>query len=180
MQKPKGVHSAPTQSLGISSAATATHLRIPHATSADTDSLADLYDQHFDALVRFALALTSDPEVAFDLVQDAFVGLHRHQSSVRQPLAYLRRSVTNSAASYYRRNARRRNRVEPRPETAELHASELSDALLQLKARPRAALVMRYYLDLPDADIAEALNVRVGTVASLIHRSLHELRKAIS
>jgi RNA polymerase sigma factor (sigma-70 family) len=60
-----------------------------------------------------------------------------------------------------------------------LGADELEDAVAKLPARQRAAVVLRYYGDLPDADIARALRCRPGTVRSLIHRALAELRKEI-
>jgi len=60
-----------------------------------------------------------------------------------------------------------------------LGADELGDALAALPTRQRAAVVLRYYADLPDADIARTLRCRPGTVRSLIHRALADLRKTI-
>jgi len=64
-------------------------------------------------------------------------------------------------------------------EPSTLQARELLDAIAKLRYRERAALALRFYEDLPDADIAELLGCRVGSVASLIHRALARLRLEI-
>jgi RNA polymerase sigma factor (sigma-70 family) len=75
--------------------------------------------------------------------------------------------------------ARARRLPSAAAQDSELGADELEDALAKLPARQRAAVVLRYYGDLPDADIARALRCRPGTVRSLIHRALADLRKVI-
>ena len=118
-------------------------------------------------------------EVAADLVQDCFVRLHPKWAKVEDHRAYLRRSVVNACHSHHR-GLRRFRRLDLRPsEPAELGARELSDALAALPHRQRAALVLRFYGGLPDADIADALGCRPGTVASLVHRGLAALREVI-
>lgn len=135
-----------------------------------------LYEARFAEMVRLAFLLTGSAETAQDLVQDSFVRLHRKWSTVRTPDAYLRTSVVNACRSHHRRRARERSkRIEPEG-VALLGADELSDVLLKLPYRQRAAVVLRYYHDLPDREIAEALNCRIGTVASSIHRALARLR----
>jgi RNA polymerase sigma-70 factor (sigma-E family) len=135
-----------------------------------------LYEARFAEMVRLAFLLTGSLETAQDLVQDSFVGLHRRWSSVRRPDAYLRAAVVNACRSHHRRRARERSRrIEPDGVTV-LGADELSDVLLRLPYRQRAAVVLRYYHGLPDREIADALNCRVGTVGSSIHRALARLR----
>jgi RNA polymerase sigma factor (sigma-70 family) len=142
-------------------------------------SFDDLYRQEQPELVRLAALLVGSPEVAADLVQDCFVRLHPRWTTVTDHRAYLRRSVVNACHSHHR-GLRRFRRLDLRPgEPAELGARELSDALAALPHRQRAALVLRFYAGLPDADIAEALGCRPGTVASLIHRGLAALREVI-
>jgi len=136
------------------------------------------YAHHFLELVRLA-ALLSNSSDAPDLVQDCFVGLHRHWSRVREPLPYVRRSVVHACASHHRRAIRIRSLPVPVAVDSELGADELDDALAKLPARQRAAVVLRYYDDLPDADIARALRCRPATVRSLIHRALADLRRVI-
>jgi RNA polymerase sigma-70 factor (sigma-E family) len=147
--------------------------------AATATSFDDLYRTTQPELVRLATLLVGSSEVAADLVQDCFVRLHPRWSSVGDHRAYLRRSVVNACHSHHRRLLRRR-RVDLRPaEPAELGARELSDALAALPHRQRAALVLRFYAGLPDAEIAEALGCRPGTVASLVHRGLAALREVI-
>ena len=146
---------------------------------ASTETFGEFYAGHFTELVRLAVLLTGSADTAPDLVQDCFVGLHGRWSSVRQPLPYVRRSVVHACASHHRRVARARRQPPPEVRVSVLDADELEDALAQLPARQRAAVVLRYYGDLPDADIAAALRCRPGTVRSLIHRALSDLRRTI-
>ena len=155
-------------------------------------------------MVRLARVLVDSPETAEDLVQDAFVRLHRHWGGVRDPRSYLHRSVVNACRSHHRRAWRERSR-RPGVEGASRSAtvSDLGDiagvyvvdgaaeqgraddadvlgaALATLPYRQRAALVLRYYADLPESEIAIALGCRPGTVASLVHRGLERLREVV-
>jgi len=140
---------------------------------------ADFYAGHYSDLVRLAALLSGSSDAAPDLVQDCFVRLHGHWATVRDPLPYVRRSVVHACASHHRSIARGRRLPTPVPQDSQLGADELEDALAKLPARQRAAVVLRYYGDLPDADIARALRCRPGTVRSLIHRALADLRKVI-
>jgi RNA polymerase sigma-70 factor (sigma-E family) len=142
-------------------------------------SFAEFYAGHFTELVRLAALLTGSRDAAPDLVQDCFVRLHGHWTGVRQPLPYVRRSVVHACASHHRRQARARRQPPTGPATSELEADEMEDAITALPTRQRAAVVLRYYADLPDADIARALRCRPGTVRSLIHRALIDLRRTI-
>jgi len=139
----------------------------------------DFYADQYAGLVRLAALLSGSVDTAPDLVQDCFVRLHGRWASVREPVPYIRRSVVHACASHHRRAAMVRRNPPPEPQAAELGADELEDALAALPARQRAAVVLRYYGDLPDADIARALRCREGTVRSLISRALADLRKVI-
>jgi RNA polymerase sigma factor (sigma-70 family) len=138
-----------------------------------------LYRSDYAGLVRLAVLVGADRSVAEELVQDAFVAAHRTWDGVREPLAYLRRAVINHCHSWGRRQRLERDR-RPRPvDDADLGADELWDALATLPERQREAIVCRYYLDLPDAEIAEILDCRVPTVRTAIHRGLAKLRKEV-
>ena len=139
----------------------------------------DFYGGHYAELVRLATLLSGSADAAPDLVQDCFVRLHGRWTAVHDPLPYARRSVVHACASHHRRMARARRLPSAAAQDSELGADELEDALAKLPARQRAAVVLRYYGDLPDADIARALRCRPGTVRSLIHRALADLRKVI-
>ena len=101
-------------------------------------------------------------------------------SGPQEPRAYLKRAVVNACRSAQRRQVREdRRTVEPVEPSVELGGDELFDALARLPYRQRAAIVLRFSEGLPDAEIAAALDGGVGTVASLGHRGLAELRKVI-
>jgi RNA polymerase sigma factor (sigma-70 family) len=139
----------------------------------------ELYRSDYPGLVRLAVLVGAERSVAEELVQDAFVAAHRTWDRVREPLPYLRRAVINRCHSWGRRQTLERDR-RPRPAAdAELGADELWDALATLPERQRDAIVCRFYLDLPDAEIADLLGCRVPTVRTAIHRGLAKLRQEV-
>lgn len=145
-------------------------------------SLADLYREKYVPMVRMAYLMVGSSTVAEDLVQDAFARMHRHWDNAEHPKAYLRMTVVNACRSHLRRLAlERAYRRHPSVmgEAVRAEPDELFDALAALPTRQRAALVLRFYEDLSEADIAVALGCRPGTVKSLLHRGLAELRKAV-
>ncbi|WP_380159505.1 RNA polymerase sigma factor [Kineococcus sp. R86509] len=141
----------------------------------------DLFRRHFRATVRLAQLLGADD--AEDVAQEAFVRLHEHRRRLRDPaaaLAHVRRTTANLATSRLRhlRVVRRTPGEVPRTavsaeETvvAAEQVDELRTALGKLSARHREALVLRYWLDLPVAEVADALDVPVGTAKSTISRA---------
>ncbi|MGA2208116.1 MAG: SigE family RNA polymerase sigma factor [Acidimicrobiales bacterium] len=142
------------------------------------------YLASYDSLVRLAYVLTSSREVAEDLVQDSFVRLHHRFADVDTPDRYIRRCVVNASRSYFRRSGRERDKrpllyVVPGDGDAPGASGELNDVLLTLPYRQRAAVVLRFYSDLSENEIAEILGCRPGTVGSLIHRGLERMRKAL-
>jgi RNA polymerase sigma-70 factor (sigma-E family) len=145
-------------------------------------SLADLYRERYVPMVRLAYLMVGSATVAEDLVQDAFARMYRHWDTTQHPRAYLRTAVVNACRSHLRRLALERA-YRRHPSAAANHqvaeADELFDALAVLPSRQRAALVLRFYEDLSEADIAVALGCRPGTVKSLLHRGLAELRKVV-
>ena len=143
-------------------------------------SFADLYRDTYADMVRLAVLLTGSVDVAQDVVQDAFVSVHRAWSRVREPRWYLRRAVVNACTSYHRRVFReRRAGARTGSTTVELGADELFDVLAMLPARQRAAIVLRYWHGLDEREIAHALGCRPGTVGSLLHRATARLRGVI-
>jgi RNA polymerase sigma-70 factor (sigma-E family) len=143
-------------------------------------TFADLYrDAHAD-MVRLAYLLTGSAEVAQDATQDAFVSVHAAWSRIREPRAYLRRAVVNNCTSHHRRVFRdRRAAASQRPLSTEFAADELFDVLQDLPPRQRAAVVLRYWHDLDERAIADALGCRPGTVGSLLHRAVARLREVM-
>ena len=145
------------------------------------DLLAHLYREHHDRLVKLAYLMTGSNAIAEELVQDAFVRAHGKLDRSRNPAAYLRTAVVNQCRSHLRRRSLERSKpVEPpRPEQpAEI--DEMWDALSRISPKRRAALVLRFYEDLPINEIAAVLCCRPGTVKSMIHRGLRELRSEVA
>lgn len=142
--------------------------------------LVELYDREWASYVRLAYLLTSHREVAEELVQDAFVSCAPRWSEIDRPKAYVRTAVVNRARSWLRRIKLDRERSEPAMEAAEMQPDELWDALGRLDERRRAVIVLRFYEDLPDAEIAELLDCRPATVRSMVHRALADLRQEVT
>lgn len=148
------------------------------AVSWDTD-LVRVYRERYGDLVRLAFLLTGQKAIAEELVQDAFLAAHRNNSELHDPFAYVRTSVVNRCHSWGRRRKLENERRPTPPDPAEMVADELWDALATLAFKPRTAIVLRYYADLPETRIAEILDCRPSTVRTLIRRGLQSLRKVI-
>lgn len=143
------------------------------------------FDAEFRPLRRLAYLLTGDWGNAEDLAQEAMVRTYRAWARIRdreRPGAYARTVLVNRHRSLLRRarvEARHAVARHPNP-TPSLEAGEdqvlVWQALGELSSREREALVLRFYEDLPQADIAAILGVPVGTVKSLTHRALAKLR----
>jgi RNA polymerase sigma-70 factor (sigma-E family) len=153
------------------------------------DLIGDLYHAHAVALVRMALLLVGDKASAEDVVQDAFFGLYRALPRLQDPgkaLPYLKTSVLNGCRTALRARRRawlRRGRPDPPVWSAEAAALEEEDrqevlaAVARLPRRQREVLVLRYYLNLADPEIAATLRVSRGTVSSTASRALAALAR---
>lgn len=140
----------------------------------------ELWADRRAGLLRLAYLLTGSRAVAEDVVQDAFVQLHRRWDSVRVPAPYLRTSVVNGCRMHHRRNSREQARfADLVTDTVQPETPVVLDALAHLPYPQRAALVLRYYEDRPEAEIAELLGCRPATVRSHVHRGLAALREAM-
>jgi RNA polymerase sigma-70 factor (sigma-E family) len=149
------------------------------ATGSWNTDLVSVYRERYSALVRLAYLLTGHAAIAEEIVQDAFVASHRARDRLRDPASYVRSAVVNRCHSWGRRDkVEREHRPRP-PDPADLHADEMRDALSVLTERQRIAIVLRFYEDMPDDQIAEVLDCRRATVRSAIHRGLQSLRRVI-
>jgi RNA polymerase sigma-70 factor (sigma-E family) len=146
-----------------------------------SDAVEDFYRLRFPDAVRLAHLLSGDASVAEDLAQEAFVRMRERFDDVDAPWAYLRAAVVNACRSHHRsrgREAIRMRLVGAAPES-QLGARELLDAVDALPYRQKAVIVLRYYEDLSEHDIALALGCRPGTVKSLASRALEHLAKEV-
>ncbi|MCW2604147.1 MAG: polymerase sigma factor, sigma-70 family/RNA polymerase sigma-70 factor, sigma-E family [Pseudonocardiales bacterium] len=146
-----------------------------------------LYAREWHALVRLAALLVDDVPSAEDVVQEAFLGLQRNHARVTpgSELAYLRASVVNGSRSVLRRRRTARNHQPPEPEPvngadvdvlAKAQRDALVSALGALPRRQKEVLVLRYWSQLSEAEIAAALGVSAGTVKTSASRGLAALQ----
>lgn len=161
------------------------------AGTGGADLVSGLYRAHALGLIRLALILIGDQPTAEDVVHDAFLGLHRSLARLTDPakaLPYLRASVVNGCRTVQRSRSRatdRRVQHEPPVWSAESAAIASEDrravltAVAGLPGRAREVLALRYYLDLPDGEIAALLGISKSTVSSTASRALATLAPAL-
>jgi RNA polymerase sigma factor (sigma-70 family) len=155
--------------------------------------LEELYVRHMPEATRLAFILTRDAASAEDLAQEAFIkvaGRIRHLRAPDAFGAYLRRTVINLCHSHHRRTSvarayEERERAwsggrEPASGLPDVETNdELRTALAELPERQRTAVVLRFYADLPDEDIADALRCSIGAARGLVFRGMETLRSRI-
>lgn len=162
-----------------------------------TEGIAALYETQWAGLVRLSWLLLRDQQAAEDVAQDAFIATYRNWEKLRDEeaaVAYLRRCAVNGARSVLRHLVvvRRENLAEAgradaagrlsAPSSADaamahLDGDELMAALATLPERQREVIVLRYYSDFSEAQIAEALDIAPGSVKTHAYRGLRALRE---
>ena len=152
-----------------------------------------LFRRHYAPLLRLGVVMLGSREAAEDAVQDAFVALHRHWSSLRDPEAaevYLRSAVLNRCRSWMRRQVTQRaprplmlvKQTQQSPEDATVDRDEAGSlvALMRtLARRQREVLACRYVLELSVAETAQLLQISEGSVKAHAHRGLNALQQRI-
>ncbi len=146
-----------------------------------------LYRDEFAAMVRLARLIVRSPELAEELVHDAFVSVYGRFDQLDRPGAYLRQVVVNNCRGSLRRSSVGQRKLldvsaTSRPDddiTLPPEYDETWQALRLLNETQRTALVLRFYLDLPIGEIAETMGIPTGTVKSVIHRGIASLRKEL-
>ena len=162
----------------------------PPEAVAGRAGLDELYARHADAAQALAYLLTGDPHLAEDVTQDAFVRLAGRFRHLRNPDAfgaYLRRTVVNLCRAHFRRARveraylRRERNVavawEPPPEAG--LGNDVIRAMRCLPYRQRAAVVLRYFEDLSEDQVADAMRCSRRAVNSLVSRALASLRREL-
>ena len=154
-------------------------------------AVTELYSLHYKALVRLATLLVRDTPTAEEVVQDAFVAMHDGWQRLRDAenaLAYLRQAVVNRSRSVLRHRTvvdRNMQKAPPDMPSAEhgafilLERSAVVAALRGLPERQREAIVLRYYGDLSEAEIAAVMDISRGAVKSHTARAMASLRAAL-
>jgi RNA polymerase sigma factor (sigma-70 family) len=173
------------------------------------EAVTALYRAHALGLIRLAHIMLGDRPAAEDVVQEAFCGLYRRWAKLSDPdraLPYVRSSVLNGCRSVLRKTIAQRSWGPP-PEAGDdaagdgaagggvagsaaagsaeaavlagEDAQEVMRAVRRLPRRQREALVLRFYLDLTDAEIARDMGISPGTVRSNVHRALATLARTL-
>ncbi len=155
-------------------------------------SVEALFRTDYRRLVELARLLVDDVGQAEEVVQDAFVSLHRHWPALRSPAAapaWLRTAVVNGSRGQLRRRATARRHLRsvepplgPGPDDRAVLAEEhraVAAALRGLPGRQRECLALRFYEDLTEAEIAAALGISTGSVKTHVHRGMAALTAAL-
>lgn len=167
-------------------------MTVDDAVTWDADeAITQIYAAHYRSLVRLAALLLRDVGASEEVVQDSFIAMHGAWRRLRDPdraLAYLRQSVVNRSRSVLRhRTVELRHAPAPMPDAASaehgamgsLEHQEVIVALRRLPERQREVLVLRYYADLSEADIADAIGISRGAVKSHASRGMAALRTTL-
>jgi RNA polymerase sigma factor (sigma-70 family) len=185
-------YSAPEESLSMSERC-ASGSPAARQRSAQLELIDILFRRHYAALLRLGVVILGSREAAEDAVQDAFVALHRHRSTLRDPEAaeaYLRSAVLNRCRSWVRRQVTQRavrplilvREHDEGPEVATVAREEVGSlvaAMRTLATRQREVLACRYVLELSVAETAQLLGISEGSVKAHAHRGLQNLQQRI-
>ncbi|MHB1009323.1 MAG: SigE family RNA polymerase sigma factor [Propionibacteriaceae bacterium] len=162
-----------------------------------TEGISRLYESHWAGVVRLVWLLLHDQQAAEDVAQDAYIATYRNWDRLRNEeaaVAYLRRCAVNGARSVQRHLMVVRRETQAEGNRAEatgrltapgsdeaalmrLDSDQLMAALATLPGRQREVIVLRYYSDLSEAQIAEALDISPGSVKTHAYRGLRALRE---
>lgn len=188
--EPDGGSARPTDVIETLVVADASVGSIPAEWDADR-AVTALYGTHYRALVRLAALLVRDVSTAEEVVQDSFIAMHAAWLRLRdtdKALSYLRQSVVNRSRSVLRhRVVMDKNAPKPPPDVpsaeqgaiSELERSAVVSALRKLPQRQREALVLRFYADLSEAQIAATMGISRGAVKSHTARGMSSMRAVL-
>ncbi len=146
-------------------------------------SFEEFYEAAYPRLLRLSVALVWSRAIAEDHVQDAFAKTYARFATLDEPEAYVRRTLVNEVRISFRRK-QMMLRFAPLLRSAPSHSDRYTDDSLlkgldSLPIRQRTAVILRYYEQCSEQEIAHALNCRPGTVKSLLSRGLASLRKVV-
>ncbi|MFF3916512.1 SigE family RNA polymerase sigma factor [Streptomyces sp. NPDC001852] len=178
----------PSQRDGAEEAAAPT---ATEAAGTTVDHLTETYRAHYRSLLGLAALLLDDTASCEDVVQEAFIRVHSARKRVRDPektLAYLRQTVVNLSRSTLRRRILGLKLLsKPMPDMAsaeegaydQLERRDLIKAMKGLQRRQREVLVLRYFADMTEAQVAETLGISLGSVKAYGSRGIAALRVAM-
>ncbi len=138
------------------------------------------YQRLYPQLVRLAYLLVDTVEHAEEAVQEAFAKAYPRWGRIERPDTYMRTAVVNTCRRVQRRRALVRRTPPPRVDDATLGADHIDDLVRRLPQRLRHVVVLRYYLQLSEPEIADTLGLALGTVKSTLHRARAQMREELS
>lgn len=142
----------------------------------------DFYRAEQPGQVRRAALMLGSNETANDVVHDVFTAMYRSWGSINDPGPYLNRAVLNGCRAVGRERSRQlrlRERLRA-PQSSMSHDEVLLDVVARLPFNQRAAVVLRFYAQMSEREIADALDVPSGSVGPWIHRALDQMKKELS
>lgn len=155
-----------------------------HAVVVDDGSAAGfeaLFEVEQAPMIRLAFLLLGSGHTAEEAVQEAFAKVYERWDRIDRPGAFLRTCVVNECRSRHRRAALalRKRHLVAEPDVVDDRHAELADALARLPRQRRTVVVLRHYLQLTTAEIADAMGIAEGTVKSSLHRGLQQLKETL-
>lgn len=149
-------------------------VRVAGMSTARADAYADCFATHFSRLAGFAATMVGDRSLGHEIAQEAFTRLYAKWLGVREPRAYVYLTATNLAREHWRRQ---RTETTAYADVARLGREEavaapdlaLRDLVERLPGAQRQAVLLRYYADLPVAEVAALMKTPQGTVKRLLH-----------
>jgi RNA polymerase sigma factor (sigma-70 family) len=144
----------------------------------DPGDFASFYRARWNDAVRLAFVISGDPTIAEDVAQESLARVQARFDQLLDPWPYTRMVVVNGCRSWARVRAREAARFRllgPSPTECDQQVLELLGSIDRLPFRQKAVIVLRYYEDLSEQEIADALGCRPGTVKSLASRALARL-----
>ncbi|MDK9498837.1 SigE family RNA polymerase sigma factor [Streptomyces katrae] len=163
----------------------------PVVAGTTVDHLTETYQAHYRSLLGLAALLLDDTASCEDVVQEAFIRVHSARNRVRdrdKTLAYLRQTVVNLSRSALRRRILGLKLLsKPMPDMAsaeegaydQLERDDLIRAMRGLQRRQREVLVLRYFADMTEVQVAETLGISLGSVKAYGSRGIAALRVAM-
>ncbi len=157
--------------------------RLAGMSAARTAAYVECFETHFDRVAGYCATITGDRHLGAEIAQESFARLFAKWVGVRDPKAYVYLVATNLARERWRRLAVERSAYADLVARAASVASppdvDLRDMVERLPARQREATLLRYYADLPIADVAALMSLPDGTVKRLLHEARTALGLAL-
>ena len=144
-------------------------------------TFAEFFTTAWPSAFRLAAFLTHDLAAGEDIAQDVLAKMSQTWGTADRPAAYLRTAVINASFSWNRRNRTLRSKLPLMASSSrvEFYSDELADSIARLPFRQRTVVILRYYAQMSEREIADALRCRPGTVKSLASRALSTLAQEI-